>query len=383
MEENKNGKTKSVSIVLILLAVVIGFGFLFGLAQVAGGKKDNLSPDLNPEISNYYFDEEGRFLTYFNSEKSWGLDINIPRTYSLTPTKVDMQMEAGSISELTNFATKIKLKTFTITDISGYVKNGNYEYYRTQYRMDFKAKKTITGTDYTTTIIGKNLFANSSNVKTITMPNTVKTVEFGAFSGMHGHKELIFPEGVETIENAVCFHSSALERVVLPSTLKYIGGQAFEQCPKIQEIVLPDSVERISGSSFDRMTNLKTITLSKNLATIANYSITSCPNLTTVNFKEGNYTIGERAFQNCSALPEINLPTTLTTINARAFEGCSSLSKVILNAQSVVQIKNNSFPTNVEKFYVPDELYNQYLEDGVWSAFADKIARLSELTSEV
>ena len=127
MEENKNGKTKSVSIVLILLAVVIGFGFLFGLAQVAGGKKDNLSPDLNPEISNYYFDEEGRFLTYFNSEKSWGLDINIPRTYSLTPTKVDMQMEAGSISELTNFATKIKLKTFTITDISGYVKNGNYE----------------------------------------------------------------------------------------------------------------------------------------------------------------------------------------------------------------------------------------------------------------
>ncbi len=379
MGENKTSKTKSLSITIILLAIVVGFGFLIGLAQITGGSGSTLPPDPNPEISNYFFDDEGRFLTYFNSEKSYGLDINIPRTYSLTATKVDMQMESGNISELTNFATKIKLKTFTITDISGYVQNGNYQYFRTRYRMDFKARKTITGTDYTTTIIGKNLFANSSSVKTITIPNTVKTVEYGAFSGMHGHKELIFPEGVETIENAVCFHSSMLEKVVLPSTLKYIGGQAFEQCPKIQEIILPDSVERISGSSFDRMTGLKSITLSKNLATIANYAITSCPNLTTVNFKEGNYTIGERAFQNCSALTEVNLPTTLTTINARAFEGCSSLSKVILNANSVVEIKSNSFPANVEKFYVRDELYNQYLENAAWSGLTDKIAKISEL----
>ncbi len=379
MEENKTSKTKSLSITIILLAIVVGFGFLVGLAQITGGSGSTLPPDSNPEISNYYFDDEGRFLGYFSDDSNWNIDVNIPKTYSLTETKVDMQKESTSISELVEMATRLKLDTFTITDISYYEQNGSYQYYRTKYKMDFKFRKTYTGNQYTTTIIGKDIFRNTVRYRSFTIPDTVKTVEYGAFCGAHGHTEMIFPEGVETLEGAVCFSDSSLKTVSLPSTLKYIGAQAFEQCNQIEEIVLPDSVETISGNSFSQMNKLKTITLSKSLSFIAGYSISYNPNLTTINFKEGNYTIGERAFQNCSALTEVNLPTTLTTINARAFEGCSSLSRVILNANSVVEIKSNSFPANVEKFYVRDELYNQYLESAAWTGLTDKIAKISEL----
>lgn len=377
MEDNKISKAKGLSITLIILAIVVGFGFLIGLAQAADS--DKLFQETNPEMQYYFFDENGRFLTYWdNGENNYG-DITIPKTYSLTTKKVAMQREASSKSDLTTYAKKLGLEDYTITDISGYVRSGNSQRYRTRYRIDFEFRKTITGTKYTTTKIGREAFRSISRYRSFNIPNTVKTIEYGAFCGTHWHTELIFPEGVESIEQSVCFYNSELKTISLPSTLKYIGSQAFEQCGEVVELILPDSVETISWSSFNRMTKLETLTLSANLQTIASYSISWCYKLKTVNFKEGNRTIGEKAFEDCTALEEVNLPSTLTTIKSKAFDGCTSLNKVILNAASVVKIDNNAFPENVEKFYVKDEIYEEYLNSAYWTGLTDKIAKISEM----
>ncbi len=377
MEENKISKAKGLSITMIILAIVVGFGFLIGLAQAAD--RDKLFQETNPEMEFYFFDENGRFLTYWDNYENYNVEVNIPKTYSLTSKKVAMHREATSQSDLTSYAKKLGIEDYTITDISGYVQNGNSQYYRTRYRIDFEWRKTITGTQYTTTIIGRDLFRNTSRYRSFNIPNTVKTVEWSAFCGTHGHTEIVFPEGVESLEGGVCFGNSNLKTISLPSTLKYIGSQAFEQCHKVVELVLPDSVETISWSSFNRMTKLETLTLSANLQTIASYSISWCYKLKTVNFKEGNRTIGEKAFEDCTALEEVNLPSTLTTIKSKAFDGCTSLNKVILNAASVVKIDNDAFPENVEKFYVKDEIYEEYLNSAYWTGLTDKIAKISEM----
>ena len=100
MEENKISKAKGLSITMIILAIVVGFGFLIGLAQAAD--RDKLFQETNPEMEYYFFDENGRFLTYWDNYENYNVEVNIPKTYSLTSKKVAMHREATSQSDLTS-----------------------------------------------------------------------------------------------------------------------------------------------------------------------------------------------------------------------------------------------------------------------------------------
>ena len=80
------------------------------------------------------------------------------------------------------------------------------------------------------TVLGEGLFKNRSNIKSVTLPQTVKTIKAEAFSRCTGLTLIELPERVETVENGAFSFCTGLKTVKLLSTLKNLPENAFYQC---------------------------------------------------------------------------------------------------------------------------------------------------------
>ena len=73
--------------------------------------------------------------------------------------------------------------------------------------------------------------------------------------------------------------------------------------------------------------------------------------------------ISNSAFKECRLLKEIVLPQTIKTIGSNPFYGCTNLEYVLLLSDEVPTISKIS---NNPYIFVPEELYNNYINDEVW-----------------
>jgi uncharacterized repeat protein (TIGR02543 family) len=147
-------------------------------------------------------------------------------------------------------------------------------------------------------VIGKDAFYLCRELKSITFPNSLKTIDSRAFRG--------------------CY---ALETVKFGNSLLAIGKDAFNGC-KLKAVVLPDSLRAIGADAFVGCINLSTVKLGK--------SVTS---------------IGGWAFFGCKKLKEINIPSSVKTIGKNAFRGCKRLNSLTI-PKSVKSIGKTAFPTH-------------------------------------
>lgn len=74
-------------------------------------------------------------------------------------------------------------------------------------------------------------------------------IQDNAFSDTTNLKTIVIPEGVEHIGNS-SFKNSTVETVILPETVISIGTSAFYGCKNLREISFPSSFESIGGSAF-------------------------------------------------------------------------------------------------------------------------------------
>lgn len=151
----------------------------------------------------------------------------------------------------------------------------------------------------------------------------------GCFRECFALAEFDIPEGVEAIGEYAFEFCTALKQITLPSTLKNLQWCAFRRTGLVQ-IDIPDSVEFIDGYVFSDCENLVSISLPEGIQSIPYEVFCNCSSLKNVVIPEGVQTIEERAFRNCTALKEISLPSTLTQIDDYAFYGCASLSQIVL-----------------------------------------------------
>ena len=225
--------------------------------------------------------------------------------------------------------------------------------------------------------IGEEAFYACSNIKTISIPASVTTIEEYAFIQCTGLTSITFAENsaLTTIEGYAFADCSGLKSIIFAenSALTKIGTQAFRDCTSLSEISLPKTVETIDSQAFWECT-AKKITFEgaipeSNLIAAVGYNwFVNCSALTEINAletstngyytedgvvfhksgeetilikcpqgKTGSYTvpkgttsIGEYAFANCSCLTSITLPGSLKSIEANAFEKCTGLTDITL-----------------------------------------------------
>ena len=86
--------------------------------------------------------------------------------------------------------------------------------------------------------IEKHAFSdNWGNLKTVTLPASLRTIGDYAFSYSTGFKKLIIPQGVTTIGNNAFEYCNGLLRLELPSTLTSIGEYAFFRCSSLSAVI--------------------------------------------------------------------------------------------------------------------------------------------------
>ena len=114
-----------------------------------------------------------------------------------------------------------------------------------------------------------------------TVPDGIKVIGNEAFFGEEQEFSLTLPESVTTIEARAFHYATGLTAINIPSKVTEIPDETFAQC-NLTELVIPDGVTSIGGMAFMMCMSLKTITFGSGLTTIDNWAF-ECPNVTDIN----------------------------------------------------------------------------------------------------
>lgn len=156
------------------------------------------------------------------------------------------------------------------------------------------------------------------NVESITLPSTIKEIEYGVISEKKWLKQIDFSRVTQlrTITECLFTGCRSLEEIIVPEGVLEIEYGAFEGCTSLRRIVLPSTLQDMSQLADKGLKNLKIIDFSKvyQLRTIPEYCFAGCNNLEEIIIPEGVEEVGEEAFDGCKNLKRIIVPSTLNDV---------------------------------------------------------------------
>ncbi len=254
-------------------------------------------------------------------------------------------------------------------------------------------------------------FSGKETVKTVTIPEGVRLIEYNAFFGCTALTTVVLPSSLEEMTEYTFYQCTNLKTVSLdtanskltkigqysfadcgkltgfdiPSSLKELEEGVFAYCSSLKKIIIPDTVEKIDRSAFCECTNVTEIKLPANLKIISYASFSECTNLKTIDLPDTVTEIGAFAFKS-TGLTSITIPASVETVDETAFINNTRLTDATFPAgkgisfegcTSLVNVKINNNPTKIDNFMfrkcsslVSIELPDTVTEIGKY-AFAD------------
>ena len=150
-------------------------------------------------------------------------------------------------------------------------------------------------TTQSVTEITEGTFKNNTKITSVILPETIKIIGSRAFSGCTNLKSIIIPNSVRSVTEA--------------STTATTVNSWFDGCKNLHRVIFADG-------GADDFTDIG-YALFKN-----------CTSLTSIVIPKNVKTIGKEAFINCSSLSSIVIPVSVTSIDDDAFANCSNLSTI-------------------------------------------------------
>lgn len=154
--------------------------------------------------------------------------------------------------------------------------------------------------------MGKEAFANCSNLRRISFPKSLQSLDKGAFYKCKRADSVSFSEEsvCKEIPDRTFAECKQMKSLVLPEALEEIGAEAFYKCEELTQVILPDTLRKIGKRGFYQC-SLEELHLPEHLEYI-----------------------GESAFLKCKKLEYVRVPESVRTIGKWAFHGCGCLKKL-------------------------------------------------------
>jgi len=203
----------------------------------------------------------------------------------------------------------------------------------------------------------------------------LNSISLDAFSGCTGLTSVTIPNSVKSIDEWAFSYCSGLTSIDIPNSVTTIGQHAFSACAGLTSVDIPNSVTEIGGSAFYGCTGLTSVTIPNSVTSIGQYAFSGCTGLTSVIVESGNpkydsrnncnaiietatntlimgckasvipnsvTSLGVQAFGSCSGLTSVTIPNSVTSIGESAFSGCTGLTSVTI-PNSVTTIGGSAF----------------------------------------
>ena len=173
--------------------------------------------------------------------------------------------------------------------------------------------------------IGQYAFSKLFSLTEINIPDTVRSIGYGAFSGTGYDADTNYINGGLYIGNwLVAVNNVAMTSfTVQKGTVGVADGKDTSLFPtraqKITVLELPSSLRYIGSRSFARL-RITELRLPSKLQTLGNGAFVSCSALNTVNLGDcsGLESIGEKAFSE-AAISEITIPESVVSVGELVF----------------------------------------------------------------
>ncbi len=244
-------------------------------------------------------------------------------------------------------------------------------------------------------------FAYCTSIKKIVLPDTIKTLSYGAFYQCYSLEEVNIPNSVELISFYLFYGCNSLKKLSVSLDHYTIFKKYFAKAQytngTIEYLSIPSSLEtvvvtgtKVGSSAFADWSGLKEVIIPSSVTTIDNYAFGNCTSLTNVVIPDSVTSVGKEAFYNCNSLSRVEYSGTIdqwvqitfdnrysnpllyaknlyinnelvtnaniktaTKINAYAFLGCSSLSSITI-PDSVISIGSDAFTDcQIENLTIP------------------------------
>ena len=135
----------------------------------------------------------------------------------------------------------------------------------------------------------------------------------------------IYSDKLDTINNAIVWYDSSGTRYMHTQTFDYTSTPRLSSA---ERVYLPSSVTAISSNTFQQNTNLNQIVIPDSVVSIGSNAFDGCSSLTSITVPEGLSSIANYTFRNCSGLSNFTVPDSVVSIGTEAFSGCVSLKSI-------------------------------------------------------
>lgn len=236
------------------------------------------------------------------------------------------------------------------------------------------------------------------NVKSVTLPSTLTTIEENAFDPNWNMSTLNLPEGLVSIGESglgrctalwtlqlpeslqsigpKCFWGLGVSSINIPASLKVIPEKAFE-LSRLKSIEIPETVVAVGSRAFERCTSLESVKFGSKWETVRKIepaTFIGCTALKEVTLPRFLSSIGDEAFYGCRELKSILLPAALKTIGEHAFDSIPDLAELSSCAPEPPLLPLNAFSNKVYRkatLKVPEGYAQIYRSAPVWELFAN------------
>ena len=171
------------------------------------------------------------------------------------------------------------------------------------------------------TRLDNSAFTNCNVLETVDLSKT-KITYLGSYSFAYSYslKSISLPETLQTIDY-YAFISSGIENIDLSTTkVSTIDFDAFRDCQMLESVIFPSTLTSLSTYTFNNCTSLKTVDFSlTKLETIGQYAFYKCANLVEVIGSPYLNYLGDSAFAFCHSLKRVYINSSLSYFGEYVF----------------------------------------------------------------